>query len=219
MNIFPGFAASEVLYDENGAVKGVATSDMGIGKNGEKKPSYEAGYELLGKYTIFAEGVRGNLSEEVMKQFNLREDADPQHYGIGIKEIWEIEPEKHEEGLVVHTAGWPMDSRTEGGGFLYHAANNKVFAGFIVAPQLQESAPVTVSTSSSAGKRTPRSVATSRAAERIAYGARAVNKGGMQSLPKLAFPGGMLVGLQRRIPERCKDQGRAHRDKDRHACS
>ena len=193
VNIFPGFAASEVLYDENGAVKGVATSDMGIGKNGEKKPSYEAGYELLGKYTIFSEGVRGNLSEEVMKQFNLREDADPQHYGIGIKEIWEIDPEKHEEGLVVHTAGWPMDSRTEGGGFLYHAANNKVFAGFIVALNYKNP-HLSPFHEFQRWKTHPKISCYLEGGERIAYGARAVNKGGMQSLPKLAFPGGMLTG-------------------------
>ena len=133
VNIFPGFAASEVLYDADGRVTGVATSDMGVGKNGEHKPSFQAGYELLGKYTIFAEGVRGNLSELVMDKFDLRAAADPQHYGIGFKEVWEIDPALHEEGLVVHTAGWPLDSHTEGGGFLYHAANNKVFAGLIIA--------------------------------------------------------------------------------------
>jgi electron-transferring-flavoprotein dehydrogenase len=133
VNIFPGFAASEVLYDDDGRVIGVATSDMGIGKDGEKKSSYTPGYELLGKYTIFAEGVRGNLGEQLIKKFDLRADADPQHYGLGIKEIWEIDPELHEEGLVVHTAGWPLDSHTDGGGFLYHADNNRVFAGFIVS--------------------------------------------------------------------------------------
>ena len=128
VNVFPGFAASEVLYDDDGRVIGVATSDMGVGKDGQQKSSFQAGYELLGKYTILAEGVRGNLSELVMNQFDLRENADPQHYGIGFKEVWEIDPKLHEEGLVVHTAGWPLDSHTEGGGFLYHAANNKVFA-------------------------------------------------------------------------------------------
>ena len=112
VNVFPGFAASEVLYDAEGRIRGVATSDMGIGKNGEKKSSYQAGYELLGKYTIVAEGVRGNLSEQLMARFDLRANADPQHYGIGIKEVWEIEPGRHSEGLVVHTAGWPLDNHT-----------------------------------------------------------------------------------------------------------
>ena len=181
------------LYDENGAVNGVATSDLGIGRNGEKKSSFEPGYELLGKYTIFAEGVRGNLSEQVMQQFGLRENADPQHYGIGVKEVWEIDAEKHEEGLVVHTAGWPLDSHTEGGGFLYHAAGNKVFAGFIVAlnyrnPYLSPFGEF------QRWKTHPKIRPYLEGGERIAYGARAVNKGGMQSLPKLAFPGGMLTG-------------------------
>ena len=112
VNVFPGFAAAEVLYDDAGTVTGVATSDMGIGKDGKKKASYQPGYELLGKYTIFAEGVRGNLSEQLIEHFGLRANADPQHYGIGIKETWEIEPERHQEGLVVHTAGWPLDRHT-----------------------------------------------------------------------------------------------------------
>jgi electron-transferring-flavoprotein dehydrogenase len=193
VNIFPGFAASEVLYDADGRVTGVATSDMGIGKDGEKKPSYQAGYELLGKYTIFAEGVRGNLSELVMDKFDLRANADPQHYGIGFKEVWEIDPELHEEGLVVHTAGWPLDTHTEGGGFLYHAADNKVFAGFIIALNYKNPhlAPFD---EFQRWKLHPKIRRYLEGGKRIAYGARAVNKGGIQSLPKLAFPGGMLVG-------------------------
>jgi electron-transferring-flavoprotein dehydrogenase len=193
VNIFPGFAASEVLYDTDGRVTGVATSDMGIGKDGEKKSSYQAGYELLGKYTIFAEGVRGNLSELVMDKFDLRASADPQHYGIGFKEVWEIEPDLHEEGLVVHTAGWPLDTHTEGGGFLYHAANNKVFAGFIIALNYKNPhlAPFD---EFQRWKLHPKIRRYLEGGKRIAYGARAVNKGGIQSLPKLAFPGGMLVG-------------------------
>ena len=193
VNIFPGFAASEVLYDADGRVSGVATSDMGIGKDGEKKPSYQAGYELLGKYTIFAEGVRGNLSELVMDKFDLRANADPQHYGIGFKEVWEIDPGVHEEGLVVHTAGWPLDTHTEGGGFLYHAANNKVFAGFIIA--LNYKNPYLGPFDEfQRWKLHPKIRRYLEGGKRIAYGARAVNKGGIQSLPKLAFPGGMLVG-------------------------
>ncbi len=193
VNIFPGFAASEVLYDADGRVTGVATSDMGVGKNGEHKPSFQAGYELLGKYTIFAEGVRGNLSELVMDKFDLRAAADPQHYGIGFKEVWEIDPALHEEGLVVHTAGWPLDSHTEGGGFLYHAANNKVFAGLIIALNYKNPhlAPFE---EFQRWKLHPKIRRYLEGGKRIAYGARAVNKGGIQSLPKLAFPGGMLVG-------------------------
>ena len=193
INIFPGFAASEVLYDEAGQVAGVATSDMGIGKNGEKKSGYQRGYELLGKYTIFAEGVRGNLGEELMDKFNLRKDADPQHYGLGVKEVWEIDPEKHQEGLVVHTMGWPLNNRTEGGGFLYHAGNNQVFLGFIVAlnyhnPNLSPFQEF------QRWKLHPKIRAYLEGGKRIGYGARAVNKGGLQSLPKLTFPGGVLVG-------------------------
>ena len=133
VNVFPGFAASEVLYDEQDRVRGVATSDMGIGKDGQQKSSYQAGYELLGKYTIFAEGCHGSLGKELISRFDLRATSDPQHYGIGLKEIWEVAPDKHEEGLVVHTLGWPLDNHTEGGGFLYHAADNQVFLGLIVA--------------------------------------------------------------------------------------
>ena len=193
INVFPGFAASEVLYDNDGRVKGVVTSDMGIGKDGQQKSSYQAGNELLGKYTIFAEGCRGNLGEALMKKFDLRKDADPQHYGIGLKEIWEIDPEKHEEGLVVHTMGWPLDNRTEGGGFLYHAQNNQVFLGFIVA--LNYTNPhLSAFHEFQRWKEHPKLRAFLEGGKRIAYGARAVNKGGLQSLPKLSFPGGVLVG-------------------------
>jgi electron-transferring-flavoprotein dehydrogenase len=193
VNVFPGFAASEVLYDDDGRVSGVATSDMGVGKDGERKSSFQAGYELRGKYTIFAEGVRGNLSEQIMQKFDLRADADPQHYGIGIKEVWEIDPELHEEGLVVHTAGWPLDTHTEGGGFLYHAADNKVFAGLIIALNYKNP-HLSPFEEFQRWKLHPKIRRYLEGGKRIAFGARAVNKGGLQSLPKLAFPGGMLVG-------------------------
>jgi len=192
-NLFPGFAASEVLYDDQGRVIGVATSDLGVGKDGEMKSSYQAGYELFGKYTIFAEGCHGNLGQQLMQRFDLRQDADPQHYGIGLKEIWEIDADKHDEGLVVHTAGWPLDNHTEGGGFLYHAANKQVFLGLIIAlnyanPHLNPFAEF------QRWKQHPKIRQFLEGGKRIAYGARAVNKGGLQSLPKLGFPGGMLVG-------------------------
>ena len=193
INIFPGFAASEVLYDENGSVKGVATSDMGVAKDGQRKDSFQAGYELLGKYTIFAEGVRGNLAESLMQKFDLRTDVDPQHYGIGIKETWEIDPEMHAEGLVVHTMGWPLDNKTEGGGFLYHADNNQVFLGFIVALNYKNP-HLSPFDEFQRWKLHPKIRHYLEGGQRIAYGARAVNKGGIQSLPKLTFPGGMLVG-------------------------
>jgi electron-transferring-flavoprotein dehydrogenase len=193
INVFPGFAASEVLYGDDGRVLGVATSDFGIGRDGERKPAFTPGYELIGKYTILAEGVRGNLGEEVIRKFDLRQDADPQHYGLGIKEIWEIEAARHEEGLVVHTMGWPLDNHTEGGGFIYHAANNQLYLGFIVAlnyrnPYLSPFGEF------QRWKLHPRVRRFLDGGKRIAYGARAVNKGGLQSLPKLTFPGGALAG-------------------------
>ena len=193
VNVFPGFAASEVLYDDEGRVRGVATSDMGIGKDGERKPSYEPGYELLGKYTVFAEGVHGNLGKALIDKFDLRAGRDPQHYGIGIKEVWEIEPDRHEEGLVVHTAGWPLDNHTEGGGFLYHAANNQVYLGLIVALDYKNPhlAPFE---EFQRWKHHPVIKQYLEGGTRVAYGARAVNKGGLQSLPRLSFPGGVLVG-------------------------
>ena len=193
VNVFPGFAASEVLYDDEGRVKGVATSDMGIGKDGEKKPSFEPGYELLGKYTVFAEGVHGNLGKLLIEKFDLRAGRDPQHYGIGIKEVWEIDAERHEEGLVVHTAGWPLDNHTEGGGFLYHAENNQVYLGLIVALDYKNPhlAPFE---EFQRWKHHPVIKQYLEGGTRIGYGARAVNKGGLQSLPRLSFPGGVLVG-------------------------
>ncbi|MDJ0699042.1 MAG: electron transfer flavoprotein-ubiquinone oxidoreductase [Woeseiaceae bacterium] len=193
VNIFPGFAASEVLYDDQGRVRGVATQDMGIGKDGKQKPSFEPGYELLGKYTIFAEGARGSLGGQLIAKYDLRKDVDPPHYGLGVKEVWELDPAKHEEGLVVHTAGWPLDNRTDGGGFLYHAENNKAYLGLIIG--LGYSNPhLSTFEEFQRWKLHPKIRAYLEGGERIAYGARAISKGGLQSLPKLTFPGGMLVG-------------------------
>jgi electron-transferring-flavoprotein dehydrogenase len=193
VNVFPGFAASEVLYDSEGRVTGVATSDMGVSKESERKDSYQAGYELRGKYTIFAEGCRGNLGERLVERFDLRADADPQHYGIGLKEVWEVDPENFEQGLVVHTLGWPLDSHTEGGGFLYHAENNQVYLGLIVALNYRNP-HLSPFHEFQRWKHHPTIKKVLEGGKRIAYGARAVNKGGLQSLPKLVFPGGMLVG-------------------------
>jgi electron-transferring-flavoprotein dehydrogenase len=191
--VFPGFAASEVLYDSEGRVCGVATSDMGVAKDGSRKPGFQAGYELRGKYTIFAEGCRGNLGADLMQKFNLRRDCDPQHYGIGIKEIWEIDPAKHDEGRVIHTLGWPLDNHTEGGGFLYYAANNQVFLGLIIALNYRNPhlAPFQ---EFQRWKQHPKIRQVLEGGKRVAYGSRAVNKGGLQSLPRLTFPGGMLTG-------------------------
>ena len=192
VNIFPGFAAAEVLYDGDRVV-GVATGDMGRDAAGEPKPSFEPGYELRATYTLFAEGCRGNLGKELMARFALREDCDPQHYGIGLKEIWTVDPEKHREGHVLHTLGWPLDNSTEGGGFLYHAKGNQVYLGLVVAlgyrnPYLSPFDEF------QRWKQHPAIRATIEGGNRISYGARALNKGGLQSLPKLVFPGGLLAG-------------------------
>ncbi|MEO0615303.1 MAG: electron transfer flavoprotein-ubiquinone oxidoreductase [Pseudomonadota bacterium] len=191
--LFPGYAASEVLYDDDGRVRGVATGDMGIGKDHQPKSNHEPGYELLGKQTIFAEGCRGSLGKQLISTFNLDADSDPQHYGIGLKEVWEIDPELHEPGLVVHSLGWPLPADTEGGGFLYHAANNQVFLGYIIAldyknPHLYPFEEF------QRWKLHPGIRKYLEGGRRVSYGARAVNKGGIQSLPKLTVPGGMLVG-------------------------
>ncbi|MDY6827913.1 MAG: electron transfer flavoprotein-ubiquinone oxidoreductase [Pseudomonadota bacterium] len=195
VEVFPGFAAAEVLYNEDGSVRGIATGDMGISKEGEQKGSFTPGYELLAKYTIFTEGCRGHLGKQLIQQFDLSKDADPPHYGIGIKEIWEIDPEKHEEGLVVHTLGWPMDNHTEGGGFLYHAENNQVYLGYIVA--LNYTNPyLSPFDEFNRWKHHPKIKTYLEGAKRVTYGARAMNKGGIQSLPKMSFPGGLLAGCE-----------------------
>ena len=195
VEIFPGFAATEVLYNDDGSVKGIATGDMGIDKDGEHKGSYTAGYELHAKYTIFAEGCRGHLGKQILEKFDLAKDSDPQHYGIGIKEIWEIDPEKHEEGKVVHTLGWPMNDSTEGGGFLYHAENNQLYLGYIVS--LSYTNPhLSPYEEFQRWKHHPKITHYLEGGKRITYGARAMIKGGLQSLPKLSFPGGLLAGCE-----------------------
>ncbi|MBL4866324.1 MAG: electron transfer flavoprotein-ubiquinone oxidoreductase [Pseudomonadales bacterium] len=194
IEIFPGFAATEVLYNEEGSVKGIATGDFGINEKGEEKDGYMPGMELHAKYTIFAEGCRGNLGKELMDKFNLREGKDPQHYGIGIKELWEIDPEKHQEGLVVHSAGWPLDeSNSKGGGFLYHLDNNQVTLGLIT--DLGYTNPhVSPFDEMQRFKLNPEIKKFLEGGKRICYGARAIAKGGLQSLPKMTFPGGLIVG-------------------------
>ena len=194
-HLFTGFAAVEVLYDEEGAVVGVATGDMGVAADGSEKPGYQAGYELRAPYVIFAEGCRGSLGKSLERRFGLREGADPQHYGIGLKEVWNVDPAKHRPGTVVHTFGWPLDNRTEGGGFLYHAGNHQVYLGFVIAlnyenPHLEPFAEF------QRWKHHPRIRPVLEGGQRVSYGARAVNKGGLQSLPRLTFPGGLLVGCE-----------------------
>ncbi|AWF81508.1 electron transfer flavoprotein-ubiquinone oxidoreductase [Microbulbifer sp. A4B17] len=194
VEIFPGFAAAEVLYNEDGSVKGIATGDMGIGMNGEQKDSYMPGMELHAKYTLFAEGCRGHLGKQLIERFKLDEDTDPQHYGIGIKEIWKVPADKHQQGLVVHTAGWPLDqSSTHGGGFLYHLEDNQVVVGLIT--DLAYSNPhVSPFDEFQRYKHHPVIKQYLEGGERVAYGARAIVKGGLQSQPKMTFPGGLLIG-------------------------
>ena len=193
VSIFPGFPASEVLYHDNGAVKGVATQDMGVGRDGQPKASFEPGVELHARVTVFAEGCHGHLTKSLFERFDLRAGADPQTYGIGIKELWEIDPAKHEQGLVVHTLGWPLDRSTYGGSFLYHLEDNQVAVGFVVG--LDYANPhLSPFEEFQRYKTHPKIRPTFEGGRRIAYGARAISEGGLQSLPKLAFPGGLLVG-------------------------
>ena len=199
VEIFPGFAAAEVLYTESGAVRGVATGNMGVEKSGEPGPNFQLGMELLGKYTIFAEGARGHLGKQVIAKFNLDEGCDPQSYGIGIKEVWEVEPARHEPGLVLHTAGWPMDDKTYGGSFLYHMADNKIAMGFITG--LNYSNPYLSPFEEFQRWKTHPNIRWylenakgEVTGKRLAYGARAITAGGLMSLPKTVFPGGALVG-------------------------
>ncbi|MEP2235038.1 MAG: electron transfer flavoprotein-ubiquinone oxidoreductase [Alteripontixanthobacter sp.] len=192
--VFPGFPASEVLFDESGAVSGVITQDMGIDANGERKPDYQPGMEILAKYTLFAEGVRGNLTKKMKARFDLEADCQPQVYGLGIKELWDIEPAKHVPGKVAHTQGWPLsESNSWGGGFIYHQANNQVALGFVTALDY-ENPYVSPFQEFQRWKHHPAIAELLEGGKRVAYGARAINEGGWQSVPKLAFPGGALVG-------------------------
>ena len=193
VEIYPGFAASEVLFNENGSVKGIATGDMGIGKNGEHTDRYARGMELHAKYTFFAEGCRGNLGKILQQKFNLNDGRDPQTYGLGLKELWEVKSDKHIPGLVVHTAGWPLDSETYGGSYLYHLENNLVAVGFVVG--LAYTNPYLSPFEEFQRYKTHNAIrGFFEGGKRIAYGARALTAGGLQSLPKLTFPGGALIG-------------------------
>ncbi len=194
--IFPGFAATEILYDEDGRVKGVATGDMGVAADGGKKPTFEPGFEFHAKFTILAEGCRGHLGKEVIARYELDKGRDPQHYGIGLKEVWEIEEDRHEEGLVVHTAGWPMTGPSHAatsGGFLYHAENRQVYVGLII--DLSYRNPhLSPFDEFQRYKHHPLIKGCLEGGKRIGYGARAIIKGGLNSLPEMCFPGGLLIG-------------------------
>lgn len=194
VEIYPGFAAQEPLIDEQGVVRGIITGDLGVDREGQPKEGvYTPGMELRGKYTLFAEGCRGHLGKQLGQRFKLGEGADPQHYGIGIKELWEIDPAKHEQGLVIHTSGWPLDKENPGGSFLYHLEDNQVVVGLIV--DLAYSNPhLSPYDEFQRYKHHPVVAQYLEGGKRVSYGARALVKGGLNSLPKMVFPGGALIG-------------------------
>jgi len=193
VEIFPGFPASEVLYNEDGSVKGIATQDMGLDKEGNKKDSYEPGMELHAKITVFAEGCRGHLGKQLIKKFELDKGKDPQQYGIGFKEIWEVKEENHQEGLVMHTAGWPLDKMTYGGSFVYHSENKQVFLGYVIGLDYKNP-HLSPFDEFQRFKTHPSIKPIIEGGKRISYGARALIEGGLQSLPKMYMPGALLVG-------------------------
>ncbi|MBD3734518.1 MAG: electron transfer flavoprotein-ubiquinone oxidoreductase, partial [Sphingopyxis sp.] len=193
VEIFPGFAAAEILYNEDGSVKGVATGDMGIARDGSHKPDYAPGLELHAKYTFFAEGVRGHLTKMLKPQFALDAECEPQVYGIGIKELWDIRPENHAQGRVIHTQGWPLDAHANGGGFLYHQANGQVALGFVTWLNYRNP-HISPFQEMQKWKTHPEIAKILKGGKRVSYGARAISDGGWQSVPKLAFPGGALIG-------------------------
>jgi electron-transferring-flavoprotein dehydrogenase len=193
VQVFEGFAAAEILYDENGAVAGVATGDMGVDADGNQKDSFTPGYELHAKYTFFAEGCRGSLTKGLFEKFDMRSNANPQSYAIGIKELWEIDPKKHHQGKVVHTIGWPLNSETYGGSFLYHLENNQVAVGFVTGLDYKNP-HLSPFEEFQRFKTHPAMRSTFEGGRRIAYGARALNEGGFQSIPELVCPGGAIIG-------------------------
>ena len=194
VEIFPGFSAAEILYGESGEVRGIITGDMGISRDGEQKDGYMPGMELRGKYTLFAEGCRGHLGKQLIRKFELDKGKDPQHYGIGVKELWEIPAEQHQQGLVVHSAGWPLsESNSAGGGFLYHIEDNQVSLGLITDLSYSNTY-VSPFDEFQRYKHHPEIKKFLEGGKRISYGARAIVKGGLQSQPKMTFPGGVLIG-------------------------
>ncbi|GLI21270.1 electron-transferring-flavoprotein dehydrogenase [Xanthobacter flavus] len=193
VEIYPGFAADEILYDDKGAVIGIATGDMGVDKTGEQKPEFTRGMELRGRYTVFAEGARGHLTKKIIAKYNLGEGRDVPKFGIGLKELWKVKPEKHKPGLVQHAFGWPLDSKTGGGAFLYHIDDEQVVVGFVVHLNYQNPW-LSPFDEFQRFKTHPLFKDTFEGGKRISYGARAITEGGWQSVPKLSFPGGVLVG-------------------------
>ncbi len=193
IEIYPGFAAAEVLYDDNGRVRGVATGDMGIGKDGKPTERYTPGVDLIARETLFAEGCRGSLTKTLIRRFHLRDGHDPQTYAIGLKELWEVAPERHQPGHVVHTVGWPLDGSTYGGSFLYHLEDRQVSVGFVIGLDYHNPF-LNPFEEFQRFKTHPAIRPTFEGGRRIAYGARALNEGGFQSIPRLDFPGGALIG-------------------------
>ena len=193
VEIYPGFAAAEVIYNDDGAVAGVITGDMGVGRDGQPTEQFAPGMELHARYTVFAEGCRGSLTKTLFERFKLREGVDPQTYGIGIKELWEIDPAQSQPGKIIHTTGWPLDPRTYGGSFLYHMENNQVAVGFVIGLDY-ENPHLSPFDEFQRFKTHPDIRPTFEGGRRIAYGARALSEGGFQSIPKLTFPGGLLIG-------------------------
>ena len=193
VEIFPGFPASDILYHEDGSVKGVITQDMGLDKNGEKKDSYEPGMELHAKVTVFAEGCRGHLGKNLIKKFDLSKGKNPQQYGIGFKEIWKVDEKNHHEGLVMHTAGWPLDNNTYGGSFIYHAENKEVYLGYVIGLDYKNP-HLSPFDEFQRFKTHPEISKMLTGGKRISYGARALIEGGIQSLPKMYMPGALLIG-------------------------
>ena len=192
VEIFPGFSAASVIIEDN-VVKGIVTGDMGLDKHGGQKSSFVAGMELRAKYTLFAEGCRGHLGKELIRHYQLDKDCSPQHYAIGFKEVWDIDPNKHQPGLVLHSAGWPLDQNTSGGGYLYHADNQQVVVGLII--DLNYSNPhLSPFDEFQRYKHHPVIAQYLKGGKRVCYGARAIAKGGLNSLPKMTFPGGLLLG-------------------------
>ncbi len=208
VEIYPGFAAAEVLYDEQGAVRGIATGDMGIAKDGSHKDSFTRGMELLGKYTLFAEGARGSLTKQLIAKFSLDAKSEPPKFGIGLKEVWQIDPAKHQKGLIQHSFGWPLNNSTGGGSFLYHYDDNLVAIGFVV--HLNYDDPYLSPFDEFQRFKTHPAIRTLfEGGKRLAYGARAITEGGYQSVPRLTFRRRRADRLRRGFCQRAAHQGRA----------
>eukprot|EP00494_Astrolonche_serrata_P032039 UN32308 len=193
VEIYPGFAASEIIFASDGSVKGIATGDMGLNKDGTPGDNFARGMEIHAKQTVLGEGCRGSLSEQIMKHFNLREDCSPQTYGLGLKEVWDLDPKKCEPGKIIHSLGWPLDQSTYGGGFLYMTNDNQAYIGFVVGLDY-ENPYISPYEEFQRYKTHPKIKEILEGGECISYGARCINEGGVQALPKLTFPGGLMAG-------------------------